>query len=306
MMNNKFIKSTVITLLLSLTCFYNIHASEDRIIAVVNDEVITTSEMETSGTKVFPSKSLSFLIEKKLQLQVAKKKGISVYNEEIEETLNDIKKMNGFKSDTEMEEALLKEGASLEDYKREIKEQLIILKLINREIKSKISASDKEVEEYYQLHKGSYILPESIRIGYVNITVKSSDSEDDAAKTSGKINSILADLNNNISLSELKRRYSDSREINVVNDLGFIKKGNLLPELESVAFSLNEGELSNVIKTSSGFYIIKMIERKKIEYKPIEDIRENIRDIVLQEKSERIYKDWLYDLKSSSYINIFI
>ena len=306
MMNNKFIKSTVITLLLSLTCFYNIHASEDIIIAVVNDEVITTSEMETSGTKVFPSKSLSFLIEKKLQLQVAKKKGISVYNEEIEETLNDIKKMNGFKSDTEMEEALLKEDASLQDYKREIKEQLIILKLINREIKSKISASDKEVEEYYQLHKGSYILPESIRIGYVNITVKSSDSEDDAAKASGKINSILADLNNNISLSELKRRYSDSREINVVNDLGFIKKGNLLPELESVAFSLNEGELSNVIKTSSGFYIIKMIERKKIEYKPIEDIRENIRDIVLQEKSERIYKDWLYDLKSSSYINIFI
>src|SRR3972149_760404 len=300
MMNNKFIKSTLITLLLSLTCFYNIHASEDRIIAVVNDEVITASEMETSGTKVFPSKSLSFLIEKKLQLQVAKKKGISVYNEEIEETLNDIKKMNGFKSDTEMEEA------SLQDYKREIKEQLIILKLINREIKSKISASDKEVEEYYQLHKGSYILPESIRIGYVNITVKSSDSEDDATKASGKINSILADLNNNISLSELKRRYSDSREINVVNDLGFIKKGNLLPELESVAFSLNEGELSNVIKTSSGFYIIKMIERKKIEYKPIEDIRENIRDVVLQEKSERIYKDWLYDLKSSSYINIFI
>ncbi len=306
MMNNKFIKSTVISLLLSLTSLYNVYASEDRIIAVVNDEVITASEMETAGTKVFPSKSLSFLIEKKLQLQVAKKKGLSVYNKDIEETLNDIKKMNGFKSDTEMEEALLKEGASLEDYKREIKEQLIILKLINREIKSRISASDKEVEEYYQLHKGSYILSESIRIGYVNITVKSSDSEDDAAKASGKINSILADLNNNISLSELKRRYSDSREINVVNDLGFIKKGNLLPELESVAFNLNEGELSNVIKTSSGFYIIKMIERKKIEYKPIEDIRENIRDVVLQEKSERIYKDWLYDLKSSSYINIFI
>lgn len=302
----KFVKYTLLTLLLSFTCIYNVHASEDRIIAVVNDEVITSSEMEMSGTKVFPSRSLSFLIEKKLQLQVAKKKGIQVHDEEIKETLDDIKKMNGFKSDIEMKEALSKEGVSLEDYKREMKEQLIILKLINREIKSKISVGDKEIEDYYQIHRESFQLPENIRVGYVNIPLSSSDSEDEVLKVLEKMNKVLTDLHNNISFSELKRRYSDSREINFVSDLGFVKKGDFLPELENIAFNLHDGELSDVIKTSSGFYIIKMIERKKTEYKSVEDIKENIRDAVLQEKSERVYKEWLYNLKSSSYINIFI
>lgn len=302
----KSFKFILIILLFSFTILNNAYASEDRIIAVVNDEIITLSELKTADTKVFQSTSLSFLIEKKLQLQAAKKKGVSVTNTEVDEALNDIKKMNGFTSEEGMKEALLKEGISMEDYKREITEQLIILKVVNREVKSKVSVSDKDVENYYQSHKGYFKIQESIRIGYVNVPVKSSDSEDEEQTALRKITSILGDLNNNASISDLKKRYSDSRDINFVSDLGFVKKGDLMPELENPAFSLKEGEISEVIKTSKGFYIIKKIEVKKTEFKSIDEVKDNIRDAVFQEKSESAYKDWLYNLKTSSYINIYI
>ena len=299
-------KIIIITFLLFFTVIYNANALEDRIVAVVNDEIITLSELRTADTKVFPSASLSFLIEKKLQLQAAKKKGVSVTNAEVDEALDDIKKMNKFTSEEEMKEALLKEGISIEDYKKEITEQLIILKVVNREVKSKISVSDKDIENYYQSHKGYFKIQESVRIGYVNVPVKSSDSEEEVQKALRIITTILGDLNNNVSISELKRRYSDTRDINFVSDLGFVKKGDLMPELENPAFSLKEGEISDVIKTSTGFYIIKKIEVKKTEYKSIDEVKDNLRDAVFQEKSENSYKDWLYNLKTSSYISIYI
>lgn len=299
-------KIIIITFLLFFTVIYNANALEDRIVAVVNDEVITLSELRTADTKVFPSASLSFLIEKKLQLQAAKKKGISASNAEVDEAVNDIKKMNRFTSDEEMNAALLKEGISVEDYKREIREQLIIMKLVNREVKSKISVSDKDVGNYYESHKSDFRFPERIRIGYVNVPVKSSDSDDEIQKALGKINNIRRDLDNNVSISELKRRYSDSGDIKFVSDLGFIKKGDLIPELENPAFSMNEGEISDVIKTPTGFYVIQKIEVKKTEYRPIDEVKDIVRESVFQEKSESVYKDWLYNLKTSSYINIYI
>jgi len=299
-------KIIIITFLLFFTVIYNANALEDRIVAVVNDEIITLSELRTADTKVFPSASLSFLIEKKLQLQAAKKKGISVSNAEVDEAVNDIKKMNRFTSDEEMNAALLKEGISVEDYKREIREQLIIMKLVNREVKSKISVSDKDVENYYESHKSDFRFPERIKIGYVNVPVKSSDSDDEVQKALGKINNIRRDLDNNVSISELMKRYSDSGDIKFVSDLGFIKKGDLIPELENPAFSMNEGEISDVIKTSTGFYVIQKIEIKKIEYRPLGEVKDIVRESVFQEKSESVYKDWLYNLKTSSYINIYI
>lgn len=302
----KIIGFLFIILSLLITPFCNASADEDRIIAVVNDDVITSGELRTADTKVFPSNTLSFLIEKKLQLQTAKKKGISANSSEVDEALNDIKKMNNFNSDKEMNDALLKEGISVEDYKREIMEQIIILKVVNREVRSKISVSDKEIEAYYQSHISDFKLPENIRIGYVNVQLKDPDSEDESQRALKKINNIREYLNNNISISDLKRRYSDSRDINFVSDLGFIKKGDLMPELEKPAFSLKEGEVSDVIRTSAGFYIIKLIEVKKTGFISINEVIDKIREAVFQEKSESSYKEWLYNLKSSSYINIYI
>ncbi|HXC61928.1 MAG TPA: SurA N-terminal domain-containing protein, partial [Nitrospiria bacterium] len=114
----------------------------DRIVAVVNNEVITQSELEeaVAQAKAPPPQSqiqhetLKKMIEKKLQLQYAKKKGISVSQEELQAALQDIKKRNNFPTDQALNDALAAEHLTFEQYKTDLMEQLLLLKLVNREV----------------------------------------------------------------------------------------------------------------------------------------------------------------------------
>lgn len=275
----------------------------DRIAAIVNDEIITESELVRS--RIFPNKSFSFLIEKKLQLQVAKKKGVFVSQQEVLSAIEDLKRKSSFKSDQEFEETLQKEGSSLEGYKRDLTEQLTLIKLINREISSKITLNDKEIEEYYSSHKERFSLPEEIRIGSIYIPFKSSDPIESIQRAQKIMKNILADLkDNNASFMDIKKRYSEPLQVYVNDDLGYVRKGEILKELESIAFSLKEGDNSDLIETSGGLYIVKVLEKRKTGFIPFQDVKDVVKDLLFQEKSERVYKEWLYEIKSSAYIEI--
>ena len=282
----------------------NALGSADGIIAIVNEDIITESELTSS--KMFPRNSISFLIEKKLQLQTANKMGIGVNPTEISAAIEDIRKENSFSSDKDFESALLKQGISLENYKKDLKEQLILIKLINREIKSSISVTDAELEEYYFLNKRFFSRPEEIRIGYIYIPVKTTVPEDIYNQAQNKIREILLSFKKDSSFSDIKRKYSGPPEIIVSEDLGFIKKGEILQELDNVAFVLREDEISDVISTPSGFYILKMLERKEIEALPFTEVKDMVKEMLFQEKSEKRVKEWIYELKSTSYIDIKI
>src|SRR3989304_5487302 len=256
--------------------------AEDRIVAIINDEFITESELKNKND--FSYIKLSYLIEKKLQLQTAKKRGITVQQEEI----------SSFKEIISEEE------------KKDALEQLTIFKLLNKDIKSRISINDKELEEYYILNKELFILPEEVRVGYVFIPIKTSDSPENINLSNKKINNILSDLKINTSLKDISTRYNGSIDVQVIDDLGVIKRGDLLKELDITAFSLREGEISDVIYTSSGFYILKVLEKKSLKYKTFEDLTDLIREKVFQEKSEKLYKEWIYNIKTSSFIELRI
>ena len=279
-LNIKLIFLSVVSFCLLLDI--SLSTAEDRIIAIVNDEFITESELKDKND--FSYIKLSYLIEKKLQLQTAKKRGITVQQEEIPS---------------------FKEIIS-EEEKKDALEQLTIFKLLNKDIKSRISINDKELEEYYILNKELFILPEEVRVGYVFIPIKTSDSPENINLSNKKINNILSDLKINTSLKDISTRYNGSIDVQVIDDLGVIKRGDLLKELDITAFSLREGEISDVIYTSSGFYILKVLEKKSLKYKTFEDLTDLIREKVFQEKSEKLYKEWMYNLKTSSFIELRI
>ena len=279
-LNIKLIFLSVVSFCLLLDI--SLSTAEDRIIAIVNDEFITESELKDKND--FSYIKLSYLIEKKLQLQTAKKRGITVQQEEI----------SSFKEIISEEE------------KKDALEQLTIFKLLNKDIKSRISINDKELEEYYILNKELFILPEEVRVGYVFIPIKTSDSPENINLSNKKINNILSDLKINTSLKDISTRYNGSIDVQVIDDLGSIKRGDLLKELDIAAFSLREGEISDVIYTSSGFYILKVLEKKSLKYKTFEDLTDLIREKVFQEKSEKLYKEWIYNIKTSSFIELRI
>ena len=162
------------------------------------------------------------------------------------------------------------------------------------------------MEEYYILNKELFILPEEVMVGYIFIPIKPSDSPENISLSQKKINNILSDLKINTSLKDISMRYNGSIDVQIIDDLGAIKRGDLLKELDIAAFSLREGEISDVIYTSSGFYILKVLEKKSLKYKTFEDLTDLIREKVFQEKSEKLYKEWIYNIKTSSFIELRI
>lgn len=283
-LKNRFIVGLISLSTISFYLLINvsISRSEDRIIAIVNNEFITESELKDKNN--FSYKKLSLLIEKKLQLQIAKKRGITVQPEEI---------------------SSIKENIS-EEEKKEAIEQLTIFKLLNKEIKSRISINDKELEEYYIFNKEFFTLPEEIRVGYVFIPIKPSDSPENINLSQKIISDILSDLKKNYSFKDISAHYYGSNNVHVIEDLGVVKRGSLVKELDMAAFNLREGEISNVIYTTSGFYILKVLDKKSLRYKTFEESTDLIKERVFQGKSEKLYKEWIYDIKTSSFIEIRI
>ena len=307
MINRKFLVFFFLAIINPLSLSFGARdtfGSTDGIMAFVNEDLITESELNSS--KIFPHKSISFLIEKKIQLQAANRMGIGVNPIEISAAMEDIKKENSFFSDKDFEAALLRQGISLEDYKKDLKEQLILIKLINREIKSKITVNDSELEEYYSLNKRFFSGSEEIRIGYIHIPIKKTEPAEIFNQAQNKIHEILMSFKKESSFSDIKRNYSGQPEVIVSEDLGFIKKGEFLQELDNIAFALREGEISDVISTPTGFYILKMLERKEIEALPFIEVKDMVKEMLFQEKSEKKVKEWIYELKSTSYIDIKI
>ena len=243
----------------------------EKVVAVVNDEVITLTELngivrpivfdnkskfegEEGKKKLKELKSdiLKQMIEEKLISQEAKARNIEITKGEIENRLKDTKAR--FPSESEFEIALKNQGMTLDKLKERIKENLLAKRLIDQEVMTKVLIDDKEIEEFYKKHMEEFKEPDKIRVSH--ILIKSKGDEQESLK---KINDISVKLHSGASFSELAKKFSEdesSRENS--GNLGIIKRGDMVPEFEAAAFSLKEGNFSDVVKTPLGYHIIKV------------------------------------------------
>lgn len=243
----------------------NVSGFEDKIVAIVNDEIITKSDINKSGVE--GTDIISDIAEKKLQLQIAKNLGIS--GDVGIEGENNPKKMS--------------------------KEDIIISRLINMKIRPEISIREEDIKKYYLIHKDRFENPEEVRIGYIFIPF--SVRED-------IIKDIIDNLKKDTSLKEIKNRLSIDDSIRVMEDLGFVKRDSLLPELNHIVFNMKKGEVSAPVKTKNGTYIVKILDRRSGGYKPYERVKEEIRVRLFREKMESLYVKWLFNIKGHSFIEI--
>ena len=225
---------------------------EDRIVAIVNDDIITLADLQNYRKE--REVNISDIIEKRLIYEEAKRLGMDVNQPE----------------------------------------EVIAGKVIRREISPKIVISDKDIENYYNIHRESFKEPDKVRIGYVLLTEENIPL----------IKEIIKDLRQGSSLEELASLYSYETTLKIVSDLGFVQKGHLMPELDKEVFKLKKGDISPPIKTSRGIYIIKVLDVKKNNYIPLQQIKDRVRNLVFQEKIEEAYVKWMYEIKKTSFIKI--
>jgi len=229
------------------------------------------------------------MIERKLQLQMAKKRGIKVTDEEVKDAVERLRRVGESPNENDPKEMAL------------IKDQLTTMRLVNQQVRSGLLVTEDEVQRFYQQHKNRFVLPQEVRISQILIGLGPSS---ELVAVREKAQQVFALFKKGERFEELAARYSDGPEGRRGGNLGYIKPGDMLPQIQKAIERLDLGAVTEPIASPIGMHIIRVDERKPPEFRPYEEVKEDLKNLVLQLKSEEAYIEWIKDQKDHNYIEI--
>lgn len=281
---------------------------EDRIVAVVNSDLIMLSDVKreleperariarqhrgeelAQRLRIAEYMALTKMIERRLQLQEAKARGIEVSDQEVKQAIAQMKQQGEKIDETD--------PLSI----RNVRDQLTLLKVVDREVRSGVMVGESEMKRYYQEHRDRFALPEEYTLSQILIQPR---SPDDTAEALAKARKVMAELKRGEKFEDLALQYSDGPNASRGGRLGLVRQGELLPAIERAIASLVPGGISDIIETSEGFHIIRVDEKRPKQFRPFEEVKFEIQGLVFQQKSEDVFQSWLVDLKNKAYIEI--
>jgi peptidyl-prolyl cis-trans isomerase SurA len=302
-----------ISVLLGLSCVGATSASfaakvEDRIAAIVNSDLIMLSEVRrelapererlekhyrgeelSRRLQMAEAMALTTMIERRLQLQEAKARSVEVGDQEVKQAVKQ----------------LIQQGEKIDDKDpvstNSVRDQLTLLKVVDREVRSGVMVADPEMKRYYQEHRDRFALPEEYTLSQILIKPRSPDEVADAR---AKGREVTALLKQGESFEDLALRYSDGPTASRGGRLGLVRQGELLPAIERGVSNLVPGGISDIIESAEGLHIVRLDDKKPKQFRPFEEVRQEIQALVFQQKSEDMFQSWLADLKNKAYIEI--
>jgi len=306
-------------------CYGPLSPSEavvDRIVAVVNQEIITFSEIEKWSRpfqeeiqtedrlerreriqEVF-RKILGRIIDEKLIEQEARRSGIKVTSKEIEGAVEEVKQKNKINQE-ELEKALAAEGLTLEAFKKELERRILRTKFVSSVVKVEQKAGEKELMEFFQKNVNHYRVNESYRTAHILFLILPDATPEQIQGIRKKSQKVLERIKEGADFAKMVMEYSeDTSSRKDGGDLGYFKKGELLPALEKEAMRLQVGEVSGLIRTELGFHILKLLDRKGGEPPPFEEVKEKVQADYYGMEWEKALQQFLSKLKEKSVIEI--
>ncbi|MFV0439428.1 MAG: peptidylprolyl isomerase [Desulfopila sp.] len=305
----------------------------DRVVAVVNDEVITLSELEKEGEKVFrqlaattPSAELpaalararaeilETMIDKHLINQKAKERKITVSDAEVEAAFQNVMKMTGLTRE-QLLGKLEESGVDEQIYRSTLRTQLLQNKLVGADLSSKVIITDDMLLDYYDNHyatrspqqqassaTGSYYLLQigcSWQGGDRNEARKRAETAHDLAVAGDDFRA-------------LAENYSDLPSRVDGGDIGLFELNDMAADMRHVIAGLKAGEISDIVETSAGFQFFKVLsvesaasqgeESRIVAKAPFEDVKDSIREELFQQEMNKVYSQWVNELKTQAYI----
>ncbi|MFH1594395.1 MAG: peptidylprolyl isomerase [Candidatus Omnitrophota bacterium] len=288
----------------------------DKIVVIVNDEIITQGDIDSilmpiywqykdlySGQELASRLDearrnvLQKMIQDKLFLTEAQKRGIEVDEKSVREKIDELKKR--FSTEEDFKNALARENMMESELEKKYRERIMIDTLVEREIRRRVSVSPSEVLAYYDLHKADYLKSKEMRLRSLLIKVNETRNEERAERFA-KI--ILRRLKEGGDFALLARRYSDGPYADVGGDMGWVREGELMKRIDELVFNMEIGEISGLLKTDLGFHIFKVEEVAPVHMREFNEVKEDIEKLLFGSKSEKNLKEWLERIKEDAYI----
>jgi peptidyl-prolyl cis-trans isomerase SurA len=249
----------------------------DRIVAVVNDGAIMASELDErintialqfqeKGQQLPPpavmrEQVLDRMVLERLQLQLAERAGIKVDDASLNQALAGIARQNGMSLE-DFATALREDGYDWPQFREQIREDMVISRLQQRSVASRIQVTDREVDRFLSSEMGKQMFQEDFHLGHILVRVPAEASPEDITQARSKAESIVKKLNDGGNFQQLAVAESDGPKALEGGDLGMRPAAQWPTLFAENAINLQKGEISEPLRSGAGFHILKMIDRK--------------------------------------------
>lgn len=329
--------TTVLYIIAALAAFAgaaNSRETVDRVVAIVNEDVITLSEVRELALSINPTSTeaidenavLQQMIEQKLFEQEAEKLGIKVTEAELDASIKQVQEKFGL-NDEQMVEVLKKQNLTPESFREQWRLQTLGNKLLESQLKNKIVVTEQEIQEYYVEKNGASAAESTgttvtetkageVKIAHILISTRTPDAVE-------KANKVAELAKSGQDFGALAKEYSeDNLSADNGGDLGYFKKGDLIETLEVAVDTTPVGGITGPVESPAGYHIIKVLERteqekvEKVENDSgydaesgrvlaiDEETRKEISDTLYKQKAEAQLKTWLDKIKQDAYIEV--
>ncbi|HXC33981.1 MAG TPA: peptidylprolyl isomerase [Verrucomicrobiae bacterium] len=297
----------------------------EEIVARVNNEIITREDLDKARTSLetdvreactncsdeqvrtqVEAKNkdlLRDLIDQSLLTQRAKDDGINV-DADVIKRLDAIRLQNKLPDMDALEKAIRDSGQDFEDFKSQLRDQLLTQEIIRKEVGSKIIISHEDAVKYYNEHKSEFVRPETVvlREIFVSTEGKSATEIPDLRKKADNLR--IRVLNNGEDFGEMAKHYSDSTTGKQGGELGVFQRTQLDPKIAEKVFALNRNQMTDVMETKTGFEILQVVERYDAGEQTLEKVEPEITNKLYEQKMEPALRDYLKTLREDSYLQI--
>lgn len=315
------VKKTVLSAFLLCQLFFLVPAFGaevlERILAVVNDEIITEQDLDVvmapvlaqfrttytgpafaEKAKLARQELLDKLIEERLVLSEAKKKKVIVKDPEVDDMMTEVR--NKFPNREVYLKAIGDQGLTEKKLWNRFHDQLMTQKLVGYEVKSRVTVSPGEVSEYYKTHPEQFSQGDRVRLQHILVRVGSRTDEEAHAFA----DSLYAQIQAGKPFEDIAKSYSEGAEAKDGGEMGWLEKGQLLGDIDDQVFAVEPGQVTHPVKSSLGYHIFKVAERQKFSVKPLTEVRDDIQETIFKEKTKSRLQAWLQNLKKNAYISL--
>ena len=290
----------------------------DRIIAKVNEKIITQSELEErvfvrmmglqkANVQPMPTQEevmyeeLERMIEERLLIDAGRKLRLDVGEANVTKAIDEIKRNNGL-SDEDLERMLQAESKSMEEYRGKIYDQILVSRVVAFEVRKRITVSKEEIEKYYNQHLKEYWVSEKLQLRHILFLMDVTLSEEDKRIKKQKARLALKKIRAGEDFIAVAKEFSEDISASTGGDLGEIERGKMVPEFEKAAFLLKEGEVSGLVETPYGLHIIKVDKITPGQTLPLDKVQGAIQEWFMNQKMKAEYQAYLSQLKKNAFI----
>ncbi len=292
----------------------------NRVAGIVNGDVVTLRDLEERAqpdlarAEALPAgkeresaraaalrSAFDAVVAEKLFASQVKELGVEVSEPEVDAVVAEVKSRNAL-DDASLDRALAAQGMDRAAYRKAVKRDLESMRLVQLKIKSKLKVSDEDVRNYWQTHPQEFRTGEEVRVRHIFLALSEKADPAEAARVKALAEDLVRRIRAGEDFGKLARVHSEGPSAPEGGELGWLARGTVQPDVEKVAFALSPGEVAEPLRTPSGYQILELEERRGGKPRPLEEVKEAVRDRLMNEQGDAFRAQYVADLRKDAVI----